>query len=62
VDACASAIKIARTDVASKRSGDTTFEREVSNVVMGVNVNKSTQRKNGEQGKTDIQGMLKTGK
>lgn len=42
---CASEARIARTDVDSRRSGDTTFKREVSSVVVGVNVNKHTQRK-----------------
>jgi len=45
VNTCASAAKIARTDVDSRRSGDTSFEREVSNVVVGVNVHTDIQRK-----------------
>ena len=42
MDACASETKIVRTDIDSRRSGDTTFEREVNNVVVGVGVTKKT--------------------
>ena len=39
---CASEAKIAKRDINFRRSGDTTFEREVNNVVVGVNVTKKT--------------------
>ena len=55
VNICASEAKIARTDVDSRRSRDTTFEREVSNVVVGVNVNKNTSSKTLERGENDLQ-------
>ena len=58
MDTCASAAKIARTDVDSRKSGDTTFEREVSSVVvkMEVDVDKDTEQDTLEKEKNDLQG------